>query len=66
MSLVVNKENIFFILPESRYAVSDRIDKWMEEDFTIHLTAKLFPETLSVTVIVLHPFTKEITFPEIV
>ena len=46
MSLVVNKENIFFILPESRYAVSDRIDKWMEEDFTIHLTAKLFPETL--------------------
>ena len=46
MSLVVNKENIFFILPESRYAVSDRIDKWMEEDFTVHLTAKLFPETL--------------------
>ena len=46
MSLVVNKENIFFILPESRYAVSDRIDRWMEEDFTVHLTAKLFPETL--------------------
>jgi hypothetical protein len=46
MSLLVNKENIFFILPESRYAVSDRIDRWMEEDFTVHLTAKLFPETL--------------------
>ena len=43
---MTNKENIFFILPESRYAVSDRIDRWMEEDFTVHLTAKLFPETL--------------------
>lgn len=46
MSLKVNKDNIFFILPESRYAVSDRIDKFMEEDFTVHLTAKLFPEKL--------------------
>lgn len=48
MSLKVNKDNIFFVLPESRYAVSDRIDKFMEEDFTLHVTAKIFPETLEV------------------
>lgn len=47
MSLIVNKDNIFFILPESRYAVSDRIDGYMDEDFTFHVTAKLFPETLT-------------------
>jgi hypothetical protein len=41
MSLKVNKDNIFFILPESRYAVSDRIDMWMEEDFVLHTTAKV-------------------------
>lgn len=46
MSLRVNKDNIFFILPESRYAVSGRIDGFMEEDFVLHLTAKLFPEKL--------------------
>ena len=49
MSLKVNKENIFFILPESRYAVSDRIDMWMEEDFVLHATAKVTPETLTET-----------------
>jgi hypothetical protein len=47
MSLKVTKENIFFLLPESRYAVSDRIDGYMDEDFTLHVTAKLFPETLT-------------------
>jgi hypothetical protein len=47
MSLKVNKDNIFFILPESRYAVSDRIDKWMEEDFVLHTTAKVFPDSLT-------------------
>jgi hypothetical protein len=48
MSLLVNKDNIFFILPESRYAVSERIDRFMEEDFTLHVTAKLFPEKLNI------------------
>lgn len=47
MSLRVTKEKIFFILPESRYAVSDRIDRFMEEDFTLHVTAKIFPELLT-------------------
>jgi hypothetical protein len=46
MSLVVNKDNIFFILPESRYAVSDRIDKFMDEDFTLFVRAKIFPDLL--------------------
>ncbi len=44
MSLKVDKDNIFFILPESRYSVSNRIDKWMEEDFSLHLSAKVFLE----------------------
>lgn len=47
MSLKVNKDNIFFILPESRYAVSNRIDKWMEEDFVLHVKAKIIPENLT-------------------
>jgi hypothetical protein len=47
MSLKIDNKNIFFLLPESRYAVSDRIDAYMDEDFTLHVTAKLFPETLT-------------------
>ena len=47
MSLKVTKENIFFLLPESRYAVSERIDGYMEKDFTLYVKAKLFPETLT-------------------
>jgi len=46
MSLRVNKDNIFFILPESRYSVSSRIDKFMDEDFTLYIKFKLFPETM--------------------
>lgn len=46
MSLKVNRDNIFFILPESRYAVSNRIDGFMEDDFTLHIGTKLFPELL--------------------
>jgi hypothetical protein len=49
MSLKVTKENIFFLLPESRYAVSERIDAYMEKDFTVYVKAKLFPETLTQT-----------------
>jgi len=48
MSLKVTKDNIFFILPESRYAVSRRIDKDMDEDFTLHVTAKIFKESLDI------------------
>ncbi len=47
MSLKVNKDNVFFILPESRYSVSKRIDSYMEEDFTLHVTTKIFPEELT-------------------
>ena len=48
MSLKVNKDNIFFILPESRYSVSDnRIDGFMEQDFTVHINVKFFPELLT-------------------
>jgi hypothetical protein len=47
MSLKVTTENIFFLLPESRYAVSERIDGYMEKDFTLYVKAKLFPETLT-------------------
>lgn len=46
MSLRVNKDNIFFILPESRYSVSSRIDKYMDEDFTLFAKFKVFPETM--------------------
>ncbi len=47
MSLRINKDNIVFVLPESRYAVSNRIDTWMDEDFTLHVTARIFEETLT-------------------
>jgi hypothetical protein len=46
MSLRVNKDNIFFILPESRYSVSSRIDKYMDEDFTLFAKFKVFPEIM--------------------
>lgn len=46
MSLKINKDNIFFLLPESRYSVSDRIDSYMEKDFTLHVKAKVFPDSL--------------------
>jgi hypothetical protein len=49
MSLRTDKDNIYFILPESRYSVSSKIDGYMEEDFTLHVTAKLFPETITNT-----------------
>lgn len=41
MSLRINKDNIFFILPEDRYSVSKRIDKHMSEDFTLHARVKV-------------------------
>lgn len=47
MSLKINKDNIFFILPEDRYSVSNRIDDWMEKDFVLHISAKIYPENLT-------------------
>ena len=41
MSLRINKDNIFFILPEDRYSVSNRIDVYMAEDFTLYVKAKV-------------------------
>jgi hypothetical protein len=41
MSLKINKDNIFFILPEDRYSVSKRIDNHMFNDFTLHMKAKV-------------------------
>lgn len=49
MSFKVTKGNIFFLLPESRYSVSERIDGYMEKDFTLYVKAKLFPNTLTET-----------------
>ena len=46
MSLRVNKDNIFFVLPESRYSVSTRIDKHMDEDFSLFVKFKVFPELM--------------------
>ena len=46
MSLRVNKDNIFFVLPESRYSVSRRIDRDMDEDFSLFVKFKVFPESM--------------------
>jgi len=48
MSLRIGKEDIYFILPESRYSVSNRIDKYMEEDFTLYVKAKSINESLEI------------------
>lgn len=47
MSLRINKDNIFFILPEDRYSVSSRIDTHMAEDFTLHMRVKVNYDELS-------------------
>lgn len=47
MSLRINKDNIFFILPEDRYSVSKRIDKYMAEDFTLYVKSKVNHTELS-------------------
>ena len=41
MSLRINKDNIFFILPEDRYSVSNRIDGYMADDFTLYVKSKV-------------------------
>ena len=46
MSLRINKDNIFFILPEDRYSVSNRIDNHMSEDFTLYARVKIMYDEL--------------------
>jgi len=48
MSLRVDKDNIYFVLPESRYSVSNRIDKYMEEDFTLFIKTKIITDNLEI------------------
>ena len=48
MSLRINKDNLFFILPEDRYSVSDRIDNHMSKDFTIYVKVKVNVEFLGI------------------
>lgn len=46
MSLRINKDNLFFILPEDRYSVSKRIDTYMAKDFTLYVKVKVNGEFL--------------------
>lgn len=46
MSLRINKDNLFFILPEDRYSVSNKIDAHMAKDFTLYLKVKINVEFL--------------------
>jgi len=46
MSLRINKDNIFFIHPEGKYSVSQRIGLDMEKDFTLFIKAKIFPKLM--------------------
>ena len=48
MSLRVDKDNIFFILPEDRYSISSRTDGMMDKDFTLYAKFKIFPEALEI------------------
>jgi len=48
MSLRINKDNIFFILPEDRYSVSTRIDQHMSKDFTLYVKLKINVEFLEI------------------
>jgi hypothetical protein len=47
MSLKINKDNIFFILTENRYGLSERIDSDMDDDFTLYTKTKLFAESIT-------------------
>lgn len=46
MSLRINKDNLFFILPEDRYSVSNKIDNHMSKDFTLYVKVKANVEFL--------------------
>lgn len=47
MSLLIQKEEPWVILPESRYDITDRkIDTFMDDDFSLYLKVKIFPETM--------------------
>ena len=47
MSLKIGKNEVFFILPESRYSVSSRIDGYMDDDFTIAIRSKVIDDNLT-------------------
>lgn len=44
--MLVNKDNIFCMLPVGRYETSKRIDNFMEKNFTIFVKARLFRESI--------------------
>jgi hypothetical protein len=46
MSLKINKDNIFCILPEDRYSVSKKIDGFMADDFTLFVKAKINTDSM--------------------
>jgi hypothetical protein len=46
MSFKVDKDNIYCIVPFSRYKTSTPIDDFMENDFTIFIKAKIIKESL--------------------
>lgn len=46
MSLRINENNLFFILPEDRYSVSKRIDGFMAKNFTLYVKTKVNTEHL--------------------
>lgn len=46
MSLRINKDNIFCILPEDRYSVSKKIDGFMADDFTLFVKAKINTDSM--------------------
>lgn len=46
MSLIIDKDNIFFMMPNSRYTPSHRVDTIMDDDFTIFVRAKVLKDTM--------------------
>ena len=47
MSLFVRYAEPWIVLPESRYDISDRkIDKYMDEDFSLYMRVKIFPDRM--------------------
>ena len=47
MSLLIRYAEPWIVLPESRYDISDRkIDKYMDEDFSLYMRVKIFPDRM--------------------
>jgi len=45
--MLVNKDNIFCMLPVGRYETSKRVDNFMEKNFTIFVKTKILRESIS-------------------